>query len=180
MLNNRRTTTPLPTWWRDEHETSWQRVKGAVRRDWEQTRSDLTGGREGTDLNQKAGDTFKQAFGSGPLPPDAEPNPMNPEEVRAHVRRAARQVNREVESLADRAERSIAQAQVAREWHRWDHWGDIEVPLRYGHAAASHYGASWDHAIENEMRKEWADLHPDHAWDDVRDTVRRGWDQGKV
>lgn len=44
-------------------------AKEALKRDWEQTKSDLTGGKKGIDLGQEAGDTVKQATGSKPLPP---------------------------------------------------------------------------------------------------------------
>ena len=30
-----------PAWWKEEHAGAWDRVKEAMRRDWEQTRHDL-------------------------------------------------------------------------------------------------------------------------------------------
>ena len=62
-----------PAWWTDEHSSSWERVKHAVRRDWEQTRADLAD--TGVDLNQGAGDTLRQALGTQPIPIDGLPNP---------------------------------------------------------------------------------------------------------
>ncbi len=48
-------------------------VGDALKRDWEQTKSDLPG-LEGEDLDQDAGDTLKQAFGKEPAPDENEPN----------------------------------------------------------------------------------------------------------
>lgn len=62
-----------PAWWTDEHSTSWERVKHAIRRDWEQTKGDLAD--NGVDLNQGATDTIRQAFGKQPIPPFGLPNP---------------------------------------------------------------------------------------------------------
>jgi hypothetical protein len=63
-----------PTWWKHEHDSAWDRVKDAMKRDWEQTKSDLTGGRKGTDLDQDVGDTVKQAAGKEPVPPMSQKN----------------------------------------------------------------------------------------------------------
>ena len=53
--------------------TSWDRVKEAFRRDWEQTKHDLhmSGGHE---LNQTLSDTLKQATNKEPIPADDKPN----------------------------------------------------------------------------------------------------------
>ncbi|MFL5320033.1 MAG: hypothetical protein ACJ790_10300 [Myxococcaceae bacterium] len=48
------------------------KVKEAFKRDWEQTKHDIT--RKGTDLNQNVGDTVKQAAGKEPVPGPATPN----------------------------------------------------------------------------------------------------------
>ncbi len=62
-----------PPWWTDEHTSSWERVKHALHRDWEQTKGDLTD--NGVDLNQGASDTIRQAVGKQQIPPDGFPNP---------------------------------------------------------------------------------------------------------
>ena len=62
-----------PDWWTDTYSSSWERVKHAMRRDWEQTKGDLTD--SGVDLNQAAGDTIRQALGTQPVPRDNLPNP---------------------------------------------------------------------------------------------------------
>lgn len=62
-----------PDWWTDEHSSSWERVKHAIRRDWEQTKGDLAD--NGVDLNQTATNTIRQALGTQPVPHDGLPNP---------------------------------------------------------------------------------------------------------
>lgn len=66
-----------PTWWNDQYNTTWDRVKEALRRDWEQTKADLHLG-SGRDLNQGVADTVKQAAGTEPLPLSHQPNPEPP------------------------------------------------------------------------------------------------------
>ncbi len=56
-----------PQWWTEKHTSAWERVKDALERDWEQTKSDFSS--SGHNLKQDAGDTVKQAFGSEPVPP---------------------------------------------------------------------------------------------------------------
>ncbi len=48
-------------------------VGDALKRDWEQTKSDLPG-LEGKDLDQDVDDTVKQASGNEPTPPENQPN----------------------------------------------------------------------------------------------------------
>jgi hypothetical protein len=55
-----------PRWWSEEHRSAWERVKAAFRRDWEQTKADVSS--HGQDLNQNAADTVKQAAGKQPIP----------------------------------------------------------------------------------------------------------------
>jgi hypothetical protein len=56
-----------PKWWTEKHGSTWENVKDALKRDWEQTKSDLHLG--GRDIDQSVGDTVKQATGSEPIPP---------------------------------------------------------------------------------------------------------------
>ena len=63
-----------PDWWKEEKiDSSWDRVKEAVMRDWEQTKHDFGAG--GHELRQNAGDTVKQAAGKEPIPADDGLNP---------------------------------------------------------------------------------------------------------
>ena len=50
-----------PNWWNDKHEGTWDRIKSAMKRDWEQTKADVSS--KGRDLDQDVGDTVKQAMG---------------------------------------------------------------------------------------------------------------------
>ena len=65
------TTTPNPKWWNAETDSAWNQVKDAMKRDWAQTQHDF--GADKPDLNQKAGDTLRQAGGREPIPPQNEP-----------------------------------------------------------------------------------------------------------
>jgi hypothetical protein len=67
-----------PSWWQDSHSSAWERTKEALRRDWEQTKADLTKG--GRELNQDVGDTLKQSAGKAPIPPANLPNPPDADE----------------------------------------------------------------------------------------------------
>jgi hypothetical protein len=63
-----------PKWWKHEtHGSAWDRVKEAMRRDWEQTKHDfhMKGGHE---LNQNVKDTVKQMAGKEEIRGD-QPNP---------------------------------------------------------------------------------------------------------
>ena len=50
------------SWHTAEHDSTWEKVKGAFRRDWEQTKNDF-GSDPARDLDQDADDTLKQMFG---------------------------------------------------------------------------------------------------------------------
>lgn len=50
------------------------KVGQALERDAKQTKSDLTGGRKGADLDQNAKDTVKQGAGREAIPPKNVPN----------------------------------------------------------------------------------------------------------
>ena len=52
-----------PSWWTDENDSGWTRVKAAFGNDWEQTKHDF-GSKTSRDLNQDVDDTVKQAAGA--------------------------------------------------------------------------------------------------------------------
>jgi hypothetical protein len=56
-----------PKWWTKEHDSAWDRVKAAFKRDWDQTKHDF-GGKE-PDTDQDVDDTVKQMAGKEPIPP---------------------------------------------------------------------------------------------------------------
>ena len=59
-------------WWTKDNDSSWDHVKAAFRRDWEQTKHDFGG--KAPELNQDVPDTVKQAVGKQPIPPGNVPN----------------------------------------------------------------------------------------------------------
>ncbi len=62
-----------PKWWtQDKHGSGWEHVKEAMKRDWEQTKSDFKAG--GRDLDQDVDDTVKQAAGTDVIPPRNQAN----------------------------------------------------------------------------------------------------------
>ena len=56
-----------PSWWTSTHASRWERVRDALRRDWEQTKSDFAA-TNGGDLQQGLADTVRQAVGDAPIP----------------------------------------------------------------------------------------------------------------
>jgi hypothetical protein len=64
-------TQKNPKWWTNEHESSWDRVKAAIKRDWDQTKHDV--GAKKPDTNQNVKDTVKQAAGKESIPPRGQP-----------------------------------------------------------------------------------------------------------
>ena len=67
-------TAPLfPLWWAPVHASSWDRVREALHRDWEQTKADFSA-TKGLALNQDAADTVRQAVGVTPIPSIARSN----------------------------------------------------------------------------------------------------------
>jgi hypothetical protein len=66
-----------PAWWTTDDTSTWERVKEAIRRDWNQTKHDF-GLRFGENLNQDVTDTVRQAVGATPIP---GPHVANDEEA---------------------------------------------------------------------------------------------------
>ena len=53
-----------PNWYNNDHDSAWDNVRNAFRRDWEQTKHDF-GSKNARDLDQDAGDTVRQATTGG-------------------------------------------------------------------------------------------------------------------
>ncbi|HEY3853145.1 MAG TPA: hypothetical protein VGO67_01985 [Verrucomicrobiae bacterium] len=66
------TTYRNPKWWTEENDSSWDRAKAAMKRDWDQTKHDF-GGNE-PDTKQNVNDTVKQSTGKEAIPPRGVPN----------------------------------------------------------------------------------------------------------
>ena len=78
------TGTQRPQWWNDKHTSTWDRVKAALQRDWEQTKADFSSDRP--DLNQEIGDTLKQSAGKQPIPPlSVKTRPDDPHGLRLEL-----------------------------------------------------------------------------------------------
>lgn len=60
-----------PKWWNEENDSAWNRVKLAMKRDWDQTKHDL-GGKE-PETNQSVGHTTRQATGQETIPARGKP-----------------------------------------------------------------------------------------------------------
>ncbi len=73
-MTQQTTTFERPQWWTEPRATSWDRIREAMRRDWEQTKHDLSQ-KAGHELNQGVGDTVKQAIGKEEIPSNDGPNP---------------------------------------------------------------------------------------------------------
>jgi hypothetical protein len=58
-------------------EKKTDRMKEALKRDWEQTKNDFAK-KSGRDLNQDVGDTVRQGTGKESVPPLSVPNPEHP------------------------------------------------------------------------------------------------------
>ena len=126
-----------PKWWKNEHTSVWERVKGALERDWEQTKADVSKG--GKELNQGVTDTVKQAVGADPLPRPNQPT-------------------------------------VDGDWKA------AAPAYRYGVGAREQYTKDhpdWNDRLESKLREEWSDMKSGKTWDEVRTSVRRGWDKAR-
>ena len=131
-----------PSWWRDEHSSAWERAKEALRRDWEQTKADLSDG--GEELNQSVADTLRQAAGKEPILPRGFANPND----------AAKQP-----SLRDwdNAEPALRYGYGARQYYSEDDWNDaVEQKLRREWASNPEQ-SSWDQ-VRHAVRRGWDGL----------------------
>lgn len=145
--------------------TAWDRVKAALQRDWEQTRSDLSRGHSGVDLNQDAGDTLAQAAGKAPLPMPGTPNPLDADELHDKVAKAQRQLHK-------------AERRFEREGQRAaQDWQAAERAVRYGYLSASDRREPWNATIEEDLRGDYLHSWPDATWDDDVEAIRFGWDR---
>ena len=59
-----------PKWWTKDNDSAWDRVKEAMKRDWDQTKHDFGG--DEPDTNQNIRNTVKQASGTETIPPRHE------------------------------------------------------------------------------------------------------------
>jgi hypothetical protein len=122
-----------PRWWSEAHGSAWERVKAAFRRDWEQTKHDLSDAR-GHDLGQNVADTVKQAVGSQRAPVERPTYRIEDDwaQVEAGLRfgYGARQQYSEHAELDDRLEAKLRQDWV--DLGNAQDWSEARGPIRRG------------------------------------------------
>ncbi len=122
-----------PSWWTDEHSSAWQRTKEAMRRDWEQTKADVSSG--GHELNQGVGDTVKQAAGKEAIPSGNVPNPSGG-------------------ATWDEHEPALRYGYGARQYYGTNDWNDeLEGKLRKDWDSSGS-GSSWER-VKAAVRRGW-------------------------
>jgi hypothetical protein len=99
-------TLSNPSWWTQQHDSGWERVKAAFQRDWDQTKHDFGG--KNPDTDQDADNTVKQAAGKEAIPPRGE---RTYEDVEPAYRFGYG-----------------ARSQYGKNFSQWD--GDLEMELR--------------------------------------------------
>src|SRR3954463_975742 len=128
-----------PKWGGAEDGTAGERVKEAMRRDWEQTKNDV--GARAPDLDQDVGDTVKQAAGKQPIPPANMKNPGRSkydkfddiEEPMSYGYAARMQYEKQYPQWDDRLENTLK-----GEWSAGKHtgtWEEVKAFVRRGFEA---------------------------------------------
>lgn len=140
-----------PQWWSTQQTSTWERVKEALSRDWEQTKADFSN-EYGKDLNQSVTDTVKQAMGTEAIPAPHQRNPLD-----------------------------TSRTEPQLDNHAASNWSVAEPAVRYGYGAASHYGdhVEWDEPVETKLKTEWDDLKSGRTWDEAKTHVRYGWERAR-
>jgi hypothetical protein len=125
--------TDLNPAWQHDDNNAWDRVKAALRRDWDQTRYDF-GATFGQNLHQNIGNTVAQASGNESIPARHTANLEQGWSDEAAVRygySAAQSPN-----YRDQHEwNSAVEAQLQQGWEAMNAdrpWADARVAVRYG------------------------------------------------
>ena len=153
-----------PSWYKQEkHGVEWDRVKEAMRRDWEQTKHDF--GAKNPDLAQNVSDTVKQAAGKEAIPPGNGANIPNTSTSKTPMTTGGAAIGTDIGGRTD--------GKTA--------WADAESPLHYGYAARNEYGTAhkqWNEGLETKLKGEWEQAKDTtkRGWDDVKHLVRRGYE----
>jgi hypothetical protein len=127
-----------PAWWNEAHANAWERVKEAMRRDWEQTKHDLhlKGGHE---LNQAMADTVKQAAGKEPMPPIDRANPpkvigeWNDDELPLEYGYSARNHYGPDRNWSEEMERALRREWEAGRAPSRRGWDEVRDAVRHGY-----------------------------------------------
>ena len=118
-----------PKWWNEEHDSTWERVKAAMKRDWEQTKADLSS--KGQELDQDVDDTVKQAAGKQAIPPMGVPNADDDDDALKYGVGAREHYGTAYRDWDDRLENKLR-----------DEWGDLKS------------GRTWDE-VKAAVRRGW-------------------------
>lgn len=129
------TMTWHPKWWNNEtHGTTWEKVKAAMKRDWEQTKSDM-GVKGAKDLGQDVGDTVKQATGTEPIPWEDVETPLA-YGYGAHQHMSS--TGAHTHGWDDKVESSLKEEwEKGREATRRG-WEDVKAHVRHGYESFKH------------------------------------------
>ena len=128
-----------PKWWNNQHESAWERVKAAFKRDWAQTKHDLGGGQPRT--GQQLSDTVKQAAGKEAIPPGGMPDYEQTEDAYRFGYGARSQYGNRFPGWDNALE-----AQLERDWcetYADRQWARYRQSIRYG----------WDYQDRQGMSK---------------------------
>ena len=127
-----------PKWWsKERHETAWERAKEALKRDWEQTKSDVHAG--GRDLKQNVGDTVKQAQGKEAIPPRDQPNIQGPatwDDIEVPMRYgfgAREQYGQQYSAWNDQLESTLRKEWEEGSTGTHQRWNDVKNYVRRGY-----------------------------------------------
>jgi hypothetical protein len=182
-----------PTWWSEQHASTWERVKAAMRRDFEQTKNDFGGG---PDLDQDVHDTLKQAAGVEPIPAPGTKTPPSAAELdeQQKDKRDQQSVdeghaafgNGEPQRSSTRpapVSTSISSSITSPSGPPQPSFAEIESPLSFGYAASAQYKTRypmWTPELEAKLRTEWMAAPKARQWDDVSAYVRRGFESRRT
>jgi hypothetical protein len=118
-----------PTWWTAENDSSWSRVKEAMKRDWDQTKHDMGGDKP--DTNQKIGNTIRQAGGSEAIPPRNLPAEDQMEPAYRYGHGARSRYGKQFAAW-DEAEKQLQQEWEGLEPAHRQTWMQDRAAIRYG------------------------------------------------
>ena len=121
-----------PAWWTAQQTDTWDRMKEALRRDWDQTRHDF-GSEYGQDLNQDLTDTVRQAAGADPIPPKHVANPVewSDEAAVRYGYGAALSADYHDHVAWD----AVLEGRLKKDWEALDtgrSWDSVRLPVHYG------------------------------------------------
>lgn len=127
---NTTTTHRNPTWWDNDQDSAWGRVKDAFKRDWDQTKHDF-GGNE-PDTNQNVSDTVKQAAGKETIPPRHTPTFEDLEPAYRYGYAAHNRYGDDYAEWDDQLEARLREEWTGLDPARKEFWPEDRDAIRYG------------------------------------------------